>query len=300
MPATSQISKPQVDKTATQVDEAITHADETSMNVGVSRPRVSQNRSKPHATNSDADDDNNHSTLSQSVSPSQSASMSQGTSVSQDQGLPRGTNLSQGQENTSLSQSTKALLQSVETSSSEPHTSEALSLKVLLDEDKPDTQLTPNTSITQLASGTMTTSDTPLAPVTKTLTKNFRRYVRENPAQTLCGLTITSLLTIVAILLGSSLTSTNARFADVNSTMNARFAEVNNTMDNRFTEVNNTMNARFAEVNTRFNAIDNKFNAIDNKFDTINDKFDTMNDKFNNVNVQLAKLITALNLDTTN
>ena len=233
MPATSQISRPQLDKTATQVgthvirnatlDKTATHMDKTTAQVDVSRPRVSQRSSALH-TEGGTDNDKG---------------MYQGVSLSQDQWLPRGTDLSQNQDTN--------LLQDAEALSTVPHTSETLSLKVLLDEDKPDTQLTPNTSITQLT------------PNTKTLTKNFRHYVRENPAQTLCGLTITSLLTIVAILLGSSLTSTNARFA---------------------------------EVNTRFN-------TIDNKFDAINDKFNTMNEKFNDVNVQLAVLITALDLGTT-
>ena len=277
MPTTSQILKPQTDEIITQVDETVTHVDnavaqvdETAKRVSVSRPRVPQNSS---AVQAESGTDN---------------------SLRHVQGLPQG-------QDTNLSQDTEAL-------SSAPSASEALSLKVLLDEDKPDTPTTQPTPEAQLSHSTT------ISPGTQTITRNLGRYMRENPAQTLCGLTITSLLTIVAILLGSSLTSTNARFAEVNNTMDNRFAEVNTrfnemntSIDNRFAEVNNTMNARFAEVNTRFNAIDSKFDAINDKFDAINDKFDAINNKFddvndnfNDINVQLAKLITALNLDTTN
>ena len=216
MPATSQISTPQLDDTAT-LDEGATRMDDTTTldetvtHVSASCPRVSTRVPQ----GSSAVQANSNSSADKSLS--QDMNLSQNTSVSQDQS----TSLSQGQS-TSVQQHTEPL-----------------------------------------------SSEAQLAPTT-TIMKNFARYVHENPAQTLCGV----LATIAVLLLVSSLTSIDNRFAEVNT----RFNTINTSIDNRFTEVDN---------------------KIENLRKDMNAGFNTINDKFVEVNVKLAVLITALNLDTT-
>ncbi len=122
------------------------------------------------------------------------------------------------------------------------------------------------------------------------------QQIAENPLQSLFGAAIIALLTF-------TLTTTHARFGDVNrriddqnADINARFDDVNRRIDDQ----NADINARFDDVNRR---IDDQNVAFNERFDDVNARIDETNERITRleesvaeVNLKLTALIAALNM----
>ena len=105
---------------------------------------------------------------------------------------------------------------------------------------------------------------TPPEPSPATRPRSWAKLA-QNPLPTILG-------AVIVVLLGFSLTVTNARISDTND---------------RITRLEARLDDRFAEM-------DDKVNRLDDKVDRLDDKVDRLDDKIDEVNLKLTALIVAL------
>ncbi len=107
----------------------------------------------------------------------------------------------------------------------------------------------------------------------------------ENPLQSLFGAAIIALLTF-------TLTSTHARFGDINE----RFRDINERFDDvneRFTEVNRRIDATNERITRLEEKTDARFDALEAKMDA---RFEALEASVAEINLKLTALIAALNM----
>ncbi len=104
----------------------------------------------------------------------------------------------------------------------------------------------------------------------------------ENPLQSLFGAAIIALLTF-------TLTTTHARFGDINQ----RIDDQNTAFNARIDDQNASFNARFDDMNTRITRLEDEMNA---RFEALEARFEPLEASVAEINVKLTALIAALNM----